>query len=89
MTSGENSRSIVSQESVVSPSEEEEVNQNKFYFDKVHRRLNHNSDHGFLVDDHIVFDEEEENVNNQDKSDIEDSTSDQSEMGVEMRFWMS
>ena len=37
LTSGEKSRSIVSQESVVSPSEEEEVNQNKFYFDKVHR----------------------------------------------------
>ena len=29
----------------------------------------------------MFFDEEEENVNNQDKSDIEDSTSDQSEMG--------
>ena len=33
------------------------------------------------MDDHSVFDEEEENVDNQDKSDIEDSTSDQSEMG--------
>ena len=42
------------------------------------------------MDDQSVFnEEEEENVNNQDKSDIEDSTSDQSEWGVEMRFWMS
>ena len=55
----------------------------------MHQRLNHNSDNGFLVEDHSVFDEEEENVNNQDKSDIEDSTSNQSDWGVEMRFWMS
>ena len=49
LTSGENSRSIVSQESVVPPSEEEqEVNQNEFYFDKVHQRLNHNSDNVFF-----------------------------------------
>ena len=81
LTSGENLRSTVSQESTVPPLEEEEVNQNEFDFDKVHRRLNHNSDNGFYVNDHSVFDEEEENVNNQDKSDIEDSTSDQSEMG--------
>jgi len=81
LTSSENSRSIVSQESVVPPSEEEEVNQNEFYFDEVHQRLNQNSDNGFLAEDHSIFDEEEENVNNQDKSDIEDSTSDQSELG--------
>ena len=36
LTSGENSQSIVSQESAVPPSEEEEDNQNEFYFDKVH-----------------------------------------------------
>ena len=36
LNSGENSRSIVSQESAVPPSEEEQVNQNEFYFDKVH-----------------------------------------------------
>ena len=81
LTSGENLRSIVSQESVVPPSEEEQVEQKELYFDKVHQRLNHNSDNSFLADNHSVFDEEEENVDNQDKSDIEDSTSDQSEMG--------
>ena len=55
LTSGENSRSIVSQESAVPLSEEEQVNQNEFYFDKVYQRLNHNSDSGFLVDNHSVF----------------------------------
>ena len=47
LTSGKNSRSIVSQESVVPPSEEEQVEQKELYFDKVHQRLNHNSDNSF------------------------------------------
>ena len=80
LTGSENSRSIVSQESVVLPSEEEEVRENNIYFDQVRQRLNQNSDNGLQEEDGSFFDNEEENLNSQeDKSDSEDA-SDESEL---------
>ena len=85
LTSSENSRSIVSQESVVPPLEEEEVNQNEFYFDEVHRRLNENSDNAFLAEDHSIFDEEEENTARNDVENRQNTTKPSTVPNVPMR----